>query len=54
MNGATARLIRERIDRAFELLGRADATDLQKMTELWAILSDIQLWMEDVEQGRKF
>ena len=49
MSGVTARQVRLRLNNAFEMLGKSDVSKLHKMQELWAILSDIQLWMEDRE-----
>jgi len=52
IHGVKAQQVRQRLDRAFEMLKSAAPSDLDKMTELWAIMSDIQLWMSDIEQGR--
>jgi hypothetical protein len=37
MHNIKARYIRQRLDRAFNALGKADVTDLDKLWELWAI-----------------
>ncbi len=58
MKGPTAQQVRERINKAYELLSKGlptDAVDLRLVSvkrhlELWAIMSDIQLWMQDIEE----
>lgn len=48
-----AKQIRDRLDSTLQEIGSADITDTGKMRSLWAIMSDIQLWMEDMEQRMK-
>jgi hypothetical protein len=52
MYGIKAIEVRERLDRLFEQFKDKKRSDHENVVELWAILSDIQLWMADQEEKK--
>ena len=48
--GVMARSVRRRLDETLKTIISSEFTDTHKLKELWAVMSDMQLWMQDIEQ----
>lgn len=53
MYNVTARQLRIRCDRVLTQINDARISTVEKLVELWALVSDMQLWIEDHEMKER-